>query len=421
MSIKVSVIIPVYNVENYLEKCLNSVINQTLRDIEIICINDGSNDKSLGILEKFAEIDNRIKILSSENRGAGAARNHGLSLARGEYISFVDSDDWIELNMYEKLYTTAVSTCVDMIFFKMINYNNQENEYYNTDYYDLKCVKEFFTGLTYDFHDLKDYLFCLPVSPCNKLYKRKFLEETNSKFNEGLIFEDNPFFFNNILNAKKILLCDNYFYFRRRIKNSVMASVNTNHFDIIPITNEIIKIFRNKGLFEKFKRSLVNKKLSLIRNLVYNNLNDKYKAEFFKQLKNDFYLISVDKDLSKDYENNLTSSNLFFYLNSYKTDNFKEFDLLNKNSDLKLKLNRLEQDFERKYKLLSEINSKLNKKNSKLNKKNDKLNKKYNRLNEKNINLNNAKNKLESELNDVYSSNSWKITKPIRKISDRIK
>ena len=100
---KISVIIPVYNSEKFLKKCLDSIINQTLNDIEIICIDDGSTDKSLRILNNFADKDNRITIINQKNSGPSAARNKGIENAKGEYIGFVDSDDWIDLDFYEKL------------------------------------------------------------------------------------------------------------------------------------------------------------------------------------------------------------------------------------------------------------------------------------------------------------------------------
>ena len=112
---KVSIIIPVYNVEQYLENCLKSIIHQTLQDIEIICVNDGSTDNSLSILNKLSQYDNRIKIINQRNAGAGAARNKGISVANGEYIGFVDSDDIIAPEMYEFFYNKAIEVNADMV------------------------------------------------------------------------------------------------------------------------------------------------------------------------------------------------------------------------------------------------------------------------------------------------------------------
>lgn len=114
---KVSVIIPVYNTEPYLYECLNSIINQTLKDIEIICVNDGSTDSSLNILEKYAEYDSRIVIFSQENKGQSVARNVGLSAASGEYVYFMDSDDVLSLNAMETLFNHATKDKTDIIYF----------------------------------------------------------------------------------------------------------------------------------------------------------------------------------------------------------------------------------------------------------------------------------------------------------------
>uniref|UniRef100_UPI003864C4B3 glycosyltransferase family 2 protein n=1 Tax=Methanobrevibacter sp. TaxID=66852 RepID=UPI003864C4B3 len=114
----VSVIIPVYNVEKYLKECLDSVCNQTLANIEIICVNDGSTDNSLAILNEYAQKDGRIKIISQENQGLGAARNRGLEDASADYVYFLDSDDYIELTTLEKLFNNAVSNSSDVVLFK---------------------------------------------------------------------------------------------------------------------------------------------------------------------------------------------------------------------------------------------------------------------------------------------------------------
>lgn len=125
---KISIIIPVYNVEKYLEQCLKSVINQTFKDIEIICINDGSTDNSLEILEAFQKQDERIKIINKQNEGQGIARNEGLKIAKGEYISFIDPDDWVEQGMYEFLYNKFLETNAQIIRFNYRSFD-EENKF----------------------------------------------------------------------------------------------------------------------------------------------------------------------------------------------------------------------------------------------------------------------------------------------------
>ena len=113
---KISAILPVYNVEQYIKDCLDSIINQTMDDIEIICVNDGSLDNSLQVLEKYAQKDARIKIISQENQGQGIARNNGLKIANGEYITFIDPDDWVDVDMFEKMYKSAKKFDSDYVF-----------------------------------------------------------------------------------------------------------------------------------------------------------------------------------------------------------------------------------------------------------------------------------------------------------------
>lgn len=126
MNPKVSVIIPVYNAEKYLRQCLDSVVNQTLRDIEIICVDDGSPDSSLSLLQKYASGDNRIKILQQENSGAGIARNKGLAMASGKYILFLDSDDFFELDLCENLFYQAEKTEADIILYDADCYEQEK-------------------------------------------------------------------------------------------------------------------------------------------------------------------------------------------------------------------------------------------------------------------------------------------------------
>ncbi|MDR2967648.1 MAG: glycosyltransferase [Methanobacteriaceae archaeon] len=399
-STKISVIIPVYNSEKYIEQCLDSVLNQTFEDIEVICVDDGSTDNSLNILEKYASEDDRIIIIANEHKGSGAARNSGLKIAKGEYISFIDSDDWVEINTFEELYAVGKPKDVDMVFFKMLNYDEKNDELYNTDYYDFTCIKNFFTGLTYDFHDFKDKLFCIAVSPCNKIYKRNFLESISSKFPEGLIFEDNPFFYHNVLNAKKILLHDKYFYFRRRRKDSVMSSIDNNHFDIIPITNEIINVFKNNNLFEDFKGKLLNKKIILIKNFVYEKLDEKYQKQFFEEIVNDFNEISKDSNQRMDYLSNLSRRNLHFYLNILESKSFSDFTMLNNISNLTIDNHNLKK----------EIKS--------FKKENMMIKKRIKTLEENNTIIREKNKLLKDKIELMEQSNSWKISKPIRIITD---
>ena len=115
--VKISVIVPVYNVEKYLSKCLESVLNQTFKDFELIIVNDGSTDNSQGIIDKYSSIDSRVISLLKKNGGQGSARNYGLQYANGEFITFIDSDDWVELTMFEEMYNFAIKNNSDVVVY----------------------------------------------------------------------------------------------------------------------------------------------------------------------------------------------------------------------------------------------------------------------------------------------------------------
>jgi glycosyltransferase involved in cell wall biosynthesis len=186
MSPKVSVIIPVYNAEKLLARCLESVINQTLREIEIICVNDGSADNSLKILNEFAAQDSRIIIINQENRGPGAARNSAMDISKGEYIGFVDSDDWIELNYFEKLYATAKKydssiACCGIVRQYPSSKKRQKLNIKKEKLYSTTAEKFMITE-----SPNKCYVY-------NKIYRRSELELHKIRFPEGMFFEDIPF------------------------------------------------------------------------------------------------------------------------------------------------------------------------------------------------------------------------------------
>jgi len=196
---KISVIIPVYNTEKYLAECLDSVVNQTLQDIEIICVNDGSTDGSLAILEEYAEKDSRIKIIQQKNQGAGEARNKGIKTAQGEYIAFIDSDDFLEEDcFYEKLYNSAKSEQADI---SKANYKNLSDKY----------VPEFVNEM------IKENKLNFTSTFCSCIFNRLFLINNNIFFPNLIDMEDPVFAFSCAIKANKIIIVDNlYIIIRQR-------------------------------------------------------------------------------------------------------------------------------------------------------------------------------------------------------------
>lgn len=196
---KLSIIVPVYNVEKYLPKCLESLTNQTLKDIEIICVNDGSMDNSLAILKEFASKDSRIKIIDNQHQGVAKTRNTGIEQATGEYIGFVDSDDFIDIDFFEKLYNSATENNSDIAIASILKHKN----FFNI--YNAKYTKEEIAITIQDkiklCEDKKHFFFYA----WNKIYHSGFIKENNIKFSEGQIYEDVMFAIKALYYSNKII------------------------------------------------------------------------------------------------------------------------------------------------------------------------------------------------------------------------
>lgn len=196
---KLSIIVPVYNVEKYLQKCLESLIKQTLKDIEIICVNDGSMDNSLAILKEFASKDSRIKIIDNQHQGVAKTRNTGIEQTTGEYIGFVDSDDYIDIDFFEKLYNSATKSNSDIAIASILKHK----KFFNI--YNAKYTKEE-TAITIQdkiklCEDKKHFFFYA----WNKIYHSGFIKENNIKFSEGQIYEDVMFAIKALYYSNKII------------------------------------------------------------------------------------------------------------------------------------------------------------------------------------------------------------------------
>lgn len=234
---KISVIIPVYNSEKFLKKCLDSIINQTLNDIEIICIDDGSTDKSLRILNNFADKDNRITIINQKNSGPSAARNKGIEIAKGEYIGFVDSDDWIDLDFYEKLYNSAKKYDADVAVCGIKRLRSCKWKYH------LKIEKEEFTT---DIN--KKFVLCDVPDKCyvwNKIYKLQKLMEKNINFEQGVYFEDRCFTAEVLVYLKSLVTVPDVYYNYWTNHNSIVKTKSNKKTHDSKYTKEKMMKFLN--------------------------------------------------------------------------------------------------------------------------------------------------------------------------------
>lgn len=323
--VKISVIVPIYNVENYLKECLESIINQSFIDFEIICVNDGSSDNSYDIIKEFEKKDSRIKIINQENKGLSGARNSGLDICQGEYIYFIDSDDYLELTALEELYDIANENKLDLILFKSINFDDVTGKKFTEEQFELSFLKKNFNKKIFSYKDILDFIFQINVPVWTKFFKRDLIEDI--RFEEGLIFEDNLFFMEFIFNANKIYFYDKYLYNRRIRPNSILTSDNSkNKMDVI----EIYKLITNNIKEHNYYDLLINKffvqKTNDI-NYWYTKVDKSCKEEFFIKIKEDYSYYKEEYENKINF-NEINEWNKIIYYNVLNSNNYKEFDNL---------------------------------------------------------------------------------------------
>lgn len=304
----ISVIVPVYNVEKYLRKCVGSIIDQTLKDIEIILVDDGSTDNSPKILDDYAKKDKRIKVIHKENGGQGSARNTGLDIARGKYIGFVDADDWIDLNMYEELYkdivenNSDISVCSRKIFDENNNLNGKVE--LNNEIIDLSKV-----GI--ENYITKKLLYPHTVSSCNKIYKNDIIKNLRFKDVTEVGSEDTLFNYCVLFNAKTI------------------SSINTTYYNGLERSGSTARTYKLGAMIKtaKLMENIKEFSYKVGRNDVWENVSP-ILFQFFHQWNINLIKKYSDKDISKiiSEELELASKNEVFN-NCQKTLAFRTSSL----------------------------------------------------------------------------------------------
>jgi len=306
---RVSVIIPVYNVEKYLRECLDSIVNQTLREIEIICVDDGSTDGSPEILREYGEKDCRITIISQENRGISSARNHGADIASGEYFYFMDGDDILERDALSRLYQLSEEKSLDVLYFDGESFFETEElkeikKNYITYYARKGDYSRVMTGpqMLHEMIAMDEYRSSLCLQFISSVHYR----QENLRFEEGIIGEDNIFTFQCIMPAHRVYHMKEAFFHRRVRGNSVMTSAGKFEqvYGFFAGYLAIERAFRDNQLNQEDAEGLsmlVRMRLRLTRKL-YHDLEPEYKLcfEALKPEEKTYFLMLV-----KDYDDNL--------------------------------------------------------------------------------------------------------------------
>ena len=442
-NVKVSIIIPVYNPGELLVRCLESAVSQTLTDIEIICIDDGSCDGSIDILNEYYQKDNRVKIFRQKNSGAGFSRNLGMEYANGEYIIFLDSDDWIEKDMCETLYKQASNLDCDLVLFDAFRHlENNETQ----DLIHLPNFKENPEKFTFDYKYIKNKVFngYFGVIWC-KFYKKTFLDENSIKFENHKMFQDVEFHIKTLILAKTISYCPNIFYHYIRVgQSSIQESYATTKelmcfYDVMWGVREFLL---NNDFMNEFRMEYLDYSCYYFKTKL-NLIEPEYKEEFFEKIKYFFKTLNASPgELEKLHNEHVT-----FYIHVLNSENYEEYHTVhnkfngqNLNSNVsknyidtedyeiynKVYINLLENDLNKKSNTLNSLKEELNNKNKKLDEINkrisdisddyDKLKSVHTKLYEENkflkkdnLKFINENKELKEELNEIKSSKLWKL------------
>jgi len=256
--VKVSVIIPVYNQEKYLRQCMDSVVAQTLRDIEIICVDDGSTDASLAILKEYEKSDSRVSVITQQNSGAGAARNRGLDVARGSYLSFLDSDDYFEPDMLETAYAAAEMEKADMTVFGSNQYREDLRQYFSVDWTIKRDELPPYRPMNY--RTFTDNVFKVFVGwAWDKLFRADFVREQGLRFQELRTSNDMYFVFMATVLAGRIETVDRVLAHQRRSNPESLSNTRERSWDcfyraLMHLRDGLIE----HGLYDELEQDYIN-------------------------------------------------------------------------------------------------------------------------------------------------------------------
>lgn len=277
---KITIITPVYKVEQYLDRCVESILAQTLGDYELILVNDGSPDNCPKLCDEWAKKDSRIRVIHQANQGQAVARNNALDVAKGEYISFIDSDDYVHPQYLEILYNNLVNTNsqVSVCLYKRTSRGDEYNEVGN--------ICEVYTGKSYVLKSLENQIKWNAWILCDKLFKKECWE--NIRMPVGRINEDNATVYKILYECQNIVATDDVLYYYYENQNStVLQKFRKKHLDWLLVPQEMIEYFTQKEdklLVDKANKMYLSALADMLKK-VRNNLNDKaLENELYRKL-----------------------------------------------------------------------------------------------------------------------------------------
>ncbi len=362
--IKVSVIIPVYNAEKFLGECLDSVLNQTLPDIEVICVNDGSTDNSLKLLQEYAGKDNRVIVLNEKNCGAGISRKKGLDITRGEYVAFVDADDILDKNYCELSYGNASHNHADMTFFRVKYFTTDKSRITYPGKFNLKTEipdNTNYDNYTFTWNTIPSLVFNRFVNIWSRIYRRQFLLDNNFYFPEKLSFNDVPLHVESVLTANRISFVDEVLYsYRLDNPYSITEKSHTNRkiFDFFKIIEHEQHYLEDHGLDQILKNEFTQMKIDhLTYHLSTINKNEtRIGDEFHSRVKQEFQSMNLTEKEFKLLPHQFAANYLAVMNSKFFEDYFNKQEHYN-NCDVEYEFKKLEESKSTLFKVKNKLKS----------------------------------------------------------------
>ena len=284
-NLKISVIMPVYNVEKYLARAMDSIVLQTYKNLEIICVNDGSTDGSLKILQKYAKRDKRIRIISQKNQGLSVARNTGYDVATGDYVYFIDTDDYAALGLFEKFANTVKKErrTIDIFMFNGLFYYEYKTPY-GASIGKTGAVQNWGNFAQSHFKDWREHKNSLDLEMAmwTKIYRKAFLDKYHIRSAAGCVFQDKLFNAEAYLATKNLYLIEDYMYTYRKQPESILHTLKKNVFDCYAIADGLERVYKKHHFFKQAKYNFFE---HLVRQMFHHvhtvprELEDKFWAE----------------------------------------------------------------------------------------------------------------------------------------------
>ena len=308
--IKVSIIVPVYNTSKYLHKCLDSLVNQTISDIEIIVVNDGSTDNSMDIINEYKKKYNQIKVIDKLNGGVSTARNEGVKIATGIYIGFVDSDDYVDINMYKKLYDTSIIGDYDIVVSDLFVVNNNKN-------------KRMISGLRKSLknkNSIRENMNNVNSTLCNKIYKTSILKD--NLFTIGMEYEDVEFLYRLFPKINNIGVVFEPLYFYNNRDDSKTHTYSENWYKLLENLDVIIKYYKDNNIYNNYKSELEYMYIKYTFGTFFKKISKCNNLEIFKKA----YEFAIS-NLNSKYPN--YKKNIYLNKISIKNLYFKYLEIFN--------------------------------------------------------------------------------------------